>query len=344
MTTQDGIQRAAELGLASKRIADIIISPHFHSVTYQVFTPSSPGRLFALFRHPVDRALSAYHYLAKASWDPHYNPRLAKMSVVEFAKSRYIENNWLTRFLVDKPGGKLTHADMLLAKKIIKFKCLVGLYEDIEVSMTRFQRYFRWKTDVSGAKMNQCRAGAVAHGDINVVHPEGTHVREGSKAWNAIVRTNVFDMELYEYAKKIYRIQGEQIFGVIGQYSMNEDRFGENDNMGDGGEGELPIMTEVSGFGRGSMRDAFDNEGYEQPRSGKSMDMDAMDDDRFRNRGSASASTDIYGAETEEGNERSVGRRQFRNYVAEAAEDYSTEQYLAEEDGRADFDHYDNAQ
>lgn len=172
-----------------------------------------------------------YYYLAKASWDSQYNPAIARMSVEEYAKSGYIENNWLTRFLVDKPGGKLTHVDMLLAKKSIKFKCLVGLYDDMEVSMARFQRYFGWNAHDSPEKkagVIKCRSAAVAKGDKNVLgHPISIKdeyaasssvaaVKAGSKAWNAILRMNKFDMELYEYAKKIYRIQGEQIFDVVG--------------------------------------------------------------------------------------------------------------------------------
>ena len=110
-TTKEGIQRASHLGLASSHLANIIISPHFHLVSSQIFSLGTPGHMFALFRYPVDRSLSMYHYLARASWDPHYILALAKMSVEQYATSRYIENNWVTRFLVFKPGGKLTHAD-----------------------------------------------------------------------------------------------------------------------------------------------------------------------------------------------------------------------------------------
>jgi len=183
----------------------------------QIFSPASPGRMFALFRHPVDRAISMYYYLAKATWDPQYNPQLTQMSVEEYAKSKYIENNWLTRFLVSKPGGTLNHSDMLMAKKIIKFKCLVGLYDDIEASMARFHRYFGWNAKQSPetkSRIKQCTSEKITQGDKNILeHPT---VRQNSVAWNAIVHQNRFDMELYEYAKKIYRIQGEQIFDVVG--------------------------------------------------------------------------------------------------------------------------------
>lgn len=195
----------------------------------RIFTPEHPGRMFALFRHPVDRALGLYYYLAKASWDPMYNPSLTEMSMEDYAKSEYIENNWMTRFLVQKPRGKLSQSDMILAKQIIKFKCLVGLYDDIETSMVRFQRYFGWNLHDTTEKMDEvsnCRKKFVEDGDKNVLgHPisikeetgdamEDGVVKVGSAAWNSITRQNMYDMELYEFAKKIYKIQGEQIFSV----------------------------------------------------------------------------------------------------------------------------------
>ena len=234
----------------------------------QIFSPSSPGRMFALFRHPVDRAISMYYYLAKASWDPHYNPELGQMTVEQYAKSRYVENNWLTRFLVSKPGGKLTHSDMLMAKKIVKFKCLVGLYDDIETSLARFQRYFGWNSQESketNAKIKQCRSEKVTQGDKNVAHPT---VRQGSVAYQAIVRQNMFDMELYEYVKKIYRIQGEQIFDVVGHDYESPSQFGDSGNvMGGGGGGSMMNGAQSEGGGGSYFKSG-----------GKSMAVDAYGD------------------------------------------------------------------
>ncbi|KAL7488776.1 hypothetical protein ACHAW6_014363 [Cyclotella cf. meneghiniana] len=226
-TTPEGIARASRLNLASSHLASIIVSPLLHPMASDIFSPSYPGRMFALFRHPVDRALSMYYYLARASWDPMYNPSLAKMTIEQYAESKYIENNWLTRFLVKKTRGKLTHSDLLLAKKILKFKCLVGLYDEMEASLARFQRYFGWNSD-SPEKTGEivlCRRAIITHGDKVLDHPisikdewdakaEGV-IRIGSLPWNAIVRQNKFDMELYEYAKRLFRTQGEEIFNVV---------------------------------------------------------------------------------------------------------------------------------
>ena len=235
LNTKEGILRASKLGLGQSRLADIIISPYLHNIASSVFTQQHPGRLFALFRHPVHRALGMYHYLSKASWDPMYSPEVKNMTIEEFAKSRYIENNWMTRFLIGKTKGKLTHADMLLAKKIVRYKVLVGLYDELETSMARFQLYFGWKgATKTRADTAKCRHEAISRGDKNVLrHPTiikeetafgspqsidshaGQEVVAGNAAWKAIERHNLFDIELYAFAKKVYALQGEQIFDVV---------------------------------------------------------------------------------------------------------------------------------
>ena len=184
--------------------------------------------MFAIMRNPVDRAIGMYYYLARATWDPMYNPSLAKMSIAEYAKSKYIENNWLTRFLVKKPRGRLNHSDLLLAKKILKFKCLVGLYDEMEASLARFQRYFNWGAVYGDqmAKAIQCQKDIITNGDKILDHPisfkekewssktDGA-VTEGSFTWNAIAKQNHFDMEVYEYAKRLFKSQGEEIFNIV---------------------------------------------------------------------------------------------------------------------------------
>ena len=164
-----------------------------------------------------------YYYLSTATWDPMYNPKLKEMSLQEYAQSSSVENNWLTRFLVGKKSGALGPEHMVLAKKIVRNKILVGLYTDLETSLSRFDRYFGW-TDHAREKdigfqareetteqANKCRAAFVEAGDDRHNHPT---VEPNSKEWDLIVRQNKYDMELYDYIKQLYKTQAEQIFGV----------------------------------------------------------------------------------------------------------------------------------
>jgi hypothetical protein len=223
-TTKHGIRRAKELNLAETRLADVLMSPEIHLFSSKIFTPQNKGRLFALFRHPIDRAVSMYHYLASASWDPLYNPQLKIMSLEEYARSSSIENNWMTRFLVNKKGGQLTKHDMLVAKEILRTKCLVGLYEDLENTLIRFHRYFGWSQKAAKGQVEECRKAVLATGDPRLRTPD---LERKGKVYMALELPNKFDLELYEYAKELYHVQGEQIFGIKASRKREEVAFSE---------------------------------------------------------------------------------------------------------------------
>jgi hypothetical protein len=67
VTTVAGIQRAAEMGFADSGLAGCVASPFLFEANY-LFTETAQGRLFAVFRHPVDRAVSMFYYLQVADW------------------------------------------------------------------------------------------------------------------------------------------------------------------------------------------------------------------------------------------------------------------------------------
>eukprot|EP00547_Thalassionema_nitzschioides_P006684 CAMPEP_0194218594 /NCGR_PEP_ID=MMETSP0156-20130528/24105_1 /TAXON_ID=33649 /ORGANISM="Thalassionema nitzschioides, Strain L26-B" /LENGTH=288 /DNA_ID=CAMNT_0038948003 /DNA_START=344 /DNA_END=1207 /DNA_ORIENTATION=+ len=193
-TSKKGIRRAKKLGLGEHRlVVDVMMSPRIHLFSSSIFSSRYKGRLFALFRNPVDRAVSMYHYLSSASWDPMYNPKLRTMTIMDYASSASVENNWMTRFLVNKPGGRLAKEDMLTAKEILRTKCLVGLFEDLENSMIRFQEYFGWSQKAPADHISKCRSAVVAAGDRRHDTPL---LEPGTKTYVALARVNQFDLEL----------------------------------------------------------------------------------------------------------------------------------------------------
>lgn len=212
-TTAQGIRRAQHLGLADQRMADVMMSQELHLFSSSIFSHQQKGRLFALFRDPISRAVSMYHYLSAASWDPLYNPQLKYTSIEEYAKGPSVENNWMTRFLVNKPGGSLSKQDMIEAKETLRTKCLVGLFEDMELSLKRFQLYFGWSQKSSQGQVAECRSAVLAAGDPRHNTPD---LEPDSSMYKALAAVNKYDMELYEYAKLLYRIQGDQIFAMSG--------------------------------------------------------------------------------------------------------------------------------
>ena len=67
-TTIPGINRAISMGFpASNHLADVVVSPYLYEAS-DLFTPTSKGRLFSVFRHPNERSLSLFYYLQYADW------------------------------------------------------------------------------------------------------------------------------------------------------------------------------------------------------------------------------------------------------------------------------------
>merc|ERR1712238_81498 len=121
--TVGGILRASEMGFADSGLANAL------------FTPTAKGRLFTVFRHPVERAISMFYYLQIAHWEPTYDPSLQSWTPEEYAESDRIENNWLTRTLSNRMEGDLLDEDFNLAIEVLRRKFFVGLVSNIEETM-----------------------------------------------------------------------------------------------------------------------------------------------------------------------------------------------------------------
>lgn len=127
------------MGFADSGLADVVVTPFIYEAN-ELFTPSAKGRLFTVFRHPIDRAISLFYYLQVADWEPTFDPELKNWSIKEYAQSSRIENNWLTRQLSGQLGGELHDEDLQLAMEVVRSKFLVGLMTEIEATMSRCEK------------------------------------------------------------------------------------------------------------------------------------------------------------------------------------------------------------
>ena len=91
IATPEGIKHAMNLGLVPSHLADTLVSAHADLIP-SLFNANDKGRAFVLLRHPVDRAASMFYFLRDSGYPP-----LVNMTVDDYAKSEYIENNWLGR-------------------------------------------------------------------------------------------------------------------------------------------------------------------------------------------------------------------------------------------------------
>ena len=197
-TTEAGIAHAKKMQLVPSSLPDVIFSPLFTEAVEQLYSPHRTAKLIVTFRHPVERAVAMYHYKAKATWDPDYNPKFSSMTLEEYALGNNIENNYVTRLLLDKHGGSLTSEDLAVAKEILRRKAVVGLYDSFEESILHVNRYFSWTP--ASADIVQCQTQVIRK---KLAEEEVVRLDIGSTAYALISQHNRFDLNLYDYVRTV---------------------------------------------------------------------------------------------------------------------------------------------
>eukprot|EP00586_Coscinodiscus_wailesii_P008895 CAMPEP_0172522212 /NCGR_PEP_ID=MMETSP1066-20121228/293000_1 /TAXON_ID=671091 /ORGANISM="Coscinodiscus wailesii, Strain CCMP2513" /LENGTH=587 /DNA_ID=CAMNT_0013305195 /DNA_START=52 /DNA_END=1815 /DNA_ORIENTATION=+ len=199
-----GIQRAYKIGFAENNLADVTITPFIYEIGV-LFTKDTPGRVFALFRNPIDRAVSMFNYLQYAEWEPTYNSDLKSMSLDDYAKSEYIEDNFVTRSLIHKSRGELNNSDVSMAMDIIRRKILVGLTEKLNESIDRFEKFFDWHFH-DNTVQEQCRNGLLKVGG-NANKQKVKAPDRDSETYQHLAAKNQYDIQIYNYAKRLFKEQ-----------------------------------------------------------------------------------------------------------------------------------------
>jgi len=203
LSMPEGIQHAADQGLVASGLADVVSSPHLQFSASKLFDREHKGRMFTVFRHPVDRTIATYHLVLKETNDP----VVSNMTLTEFVSSPYMDKDWFTRFLVNKRQVQLNLGDLQLAKEIIRRKCVVGIHEDIETSMKHFETYFSWETN--GKAFDMCTSAIIENERMRAkdTYARIGMIKEGDPVYETIVHLNLFDMQLYWYAYDLFEEQ-----------------------------------------------------------------------------------------------------------------------------------------
>lgn len=207
-TTPMGIERASRFNLARSGKADLVVSPLPHDVTSKLFLKQHKGRCFTIFRDPIDRVVSLFYYLQNASHEPTYNPALREMTLDEYVTSNLAETNFVSRTLIDKMEAPLAEEDFLMAKEVLRTKCLVGLLDDLEESVRRFDLYFGFGQSAQPDPiciMKYLKAGSNRHSHPSVPPPD-------SPTYQVLQRSNHMDVRLYQYARELF-VDQAHIFG-----------------------------------------------------------------------------------------------------------------------------------
>jgi len=211
-STKEGIERASKLHLGESGLVDLIISTHLFTVSSQIFTKNHKGRLFTVMRHPVDRAVSLFHYIQDTQWRMGKNiarKELTNLSLEDYMKSGFAENNWMIKFLINDPQkAKLDRSDVQLAKEILRRKFLVGLLEEKGETIARFEKYFGFTN--TGEENNDCH-GKNLDWNWPLKHRH-EKVDENTPLWDSIMEENNYDMELYRYVKDVLFNEQAKLF------------------------------------------------------------------------------------------------------------------------------------
>ena len=204
VTTPQGLTRARNMGFEGSGMADIVISPLLTYAVDRLFSPANKAVAFTVMRHPIERSISMFHYLQEASWEPTYRPEFKNWTLLDYTKRPDMDSDWMVRFLVDKPGNArqvpLTRQDLEKAKIIVRDKVWVGFIDNMQESVEKFGRKFGWSTL---PQFNQCVEN-IGHGGAN--RTPHAMVPENSIEWQELRKVHALDMELYDYARALWRV------------------------------------------------------------------------------------------------------------------------------------------
>ena len=213
VNTEEGLDRAARLGLASSGLADVVATPLLGKAIVALLGDTSgeggdsdrrQASAFAMFRDPVERAISTYHNLKMGG-----HPQVSDMTVEEYAKSPFAENNWMVRFLTGKMDGEVTENHLAAAREVLRTRFVVGLLSNKAESMERFEHYFGWTH--KGKSGWDCWEREI-RGDPSVNESAKYFIKEGNQAWNLLQWQNKLDVKLYAYAHYLFGRQGGELF------------------------------------------------------------------------------------------------------------------------------------
>lgn len=189
MSTIPGLERARSLQLVNSGLVNILYSPLFYPIAEKILDANHTGRMFTLIRHPVSRALAVYLT----------TPNPTGISIDQYILSGQLQNNYLTRVLINKFQGDLVREDLEMALDTLRRKFIIGLSDRLSDSLERFRYFFGWP-DYDSSKAS-CFDVALSLNDELL---NQTLAVEGDTLWNAVLLQNNFDAQVYEYAKVLY--------------------------------------------------------------------------------------------------------------------------------------------
>ncbi len=208
----NGIKRAQDLRLTNAGVADVIRSSYLYESALLFQSSARYGKCFTMIRNPIERAVDVFRKLKQTS----SNPVFASMTLEEYVKGPFCEDNWMVRFLTNEMEEQVEQIHLDLAKHVLGRKCFIGISEEFNESLRRFAKYFAWDKRSSNEAVSECMRQLeitkhVAEGEfsLDVMAPKVPihEYEEGTEVHRILSEKNGMDLELYEYAKQLYQRQ-----------------------------------------------------------------------------------------------------------------------------------------
>jgi hypothetical protein len=210
LSSWEGIEQAKAVELAAMDRVEIITSPLL-SVLSLFDDLTLQGRAFCTMRHPAAR-LASFFYASKDSNSRYFDPAMLDVSIDQYSSwpGDRSEFNFMVKSLISSgneliASGEITQDDMDLAKSILQQKFMILLAEDKFGSWTKLQSWMGW---TSSQEQRRCE-DATMDNDWPPTSDDAPALGSDETAYAKLTERNNWDMQLYEFAVKLFNHQSE---------------------------------------------------------------------------------------------------------------------------------------
>ncbi|KAL9186870.1 hypothetical protein ACHAXT_010590 [Thalassiosira profunda] len=205
-SSPEGLAFAFSHQIGNSNKVDVIVSNYFLSGS-ALFTDIHRGRTFTILRHPIDLALSLFHYRRVASHERSFRKDWQNLSFHDYVSSDSYMDSWMVRQLTGTmPWVRLDNSHLERAKTIMKRKLFVGIMSEMDETIRQLKAHFGWEEKTPKCSYEYLHSKAPTNKNE---HPQLQGGRAG-KTWNVLAAKEKWDMSLYQYALELFAKQRER--------------------------------------------------------------------------------------------------------------------------------------
>lgn len=204
-SSPEGLSHSFANQIVNSDKVDVIVSNYFLSGA-ALFTDTHQGKTFTILRHPIDLALSLFHYRRKATWERSFRSDWMKLSFQEYATSEQYMDNWMVRQLTGTmPWVQLKESHLERAKRMLKQKIFVGVMIEMDETLRQLREHFGWEETEP-----YCAYNYLHDKPSNSNKHSPLQGGRGGKTWNVLADKEKWDLGLYHYGLELFAQQRER--------------------------------------------------------------------------------------------------------------------------------------